>query len=142
MSHKPVFQGDDNLALHKVQSNASSSFVGYIVMWSVEQYLKAEKFLNVKTTLGDAVRSNERKHEYGFDGGYSFDDWKIKPVHDLIAAFYRYKTKYNPLFPDEFDEEDEKWKWYDFLKSVNESTFNRRLILSRYCLITSFYRST
>ena len=51
----PCFRGDENSSLREVQCNLFMSTVGIIVHEAHANYFKAEKLLNIKTTLGDKI---------------------------------------------------------------------------------------
>ena len=141
----PVFRGDDNSALQKVQSDAYSEAIGYMVHEAVTQYFNAEKFLNTKTTLGDKIREEEKESlRRGGTGKFSFDHRTIQNAHDVIAGNYRYLTPYFPLFPDfpdKFDKDREELKWIQYLDKES-IVICKCLAFNRCCLIACVYANS
>ena len=136
----PLFRGDENSSLREVQCNLFMSTVGIIVNEAYDNYFKAEKLLNIKTTLGDKIREREKENR----GDFTFDPWTILGAYEAIAANYRYQTPYFPLFPDfpdKFDKDREELKWIQHLD--NQSiVICKCLAFNRCCLIACVYANS
>ena len=136
----PLFRGDENSSLREVQCNLFMSTVGIIVHEAYDNYFKAEKLLNIKTTLGDKIREREKENR----GDFTFETRPIQGVYEAIAANYRYLTPYFPLFPDfpdKFDKDDEKWKWLQHLVKEIKVLYEC-LAFTRCCLIACVYANS
>lgn len=84
----PNFPGDDDQRLFHMQHDAYSPALWTIVNAAKERFLEAEKVLRCSPTMGVAVRQLN-----------SIDHRTVQNMHDLIAAWYRFKRKTERLFP-------------------------------------------
>lgn len=97
----PNFPGDDDQRLFKMQHEAYSEALWTIVEATRKRYLDAECILRCYASMSIQVRQL-----------CSIDHRTVQDIHDLIAAWYRFKRRTERLFPLEADLVDE---WYSFL---------------------------
>jgi len=96
------FPGDDDQRLFHMQHDAYWEFIWTIVNAARKRYLDAESVLRCYAPMSIQVRQLE-----------SIDHRTVQDVHDLIAAFYRFKRRTEILFPLESNLRDD---WYSFLR--------------------------
>lgn len=105
------FPGDDDERIFTVQHQCYFDMIGTIVNASVKQYLHAELILRHYGAMSIQVRQVE-----------SFDHRTVQDVHDLIAAWYRFKRRTERLFPLESDL-SEDWRRF-FWRETEELCFS------------------
>lgn len=106
----PMFPGDCNKTLMKVQHELYLSLLPYLYGCARERYLKAAHLVGVETELFQLIKD---KH--------GFDHRVLQHAHDHIAAFYRFKLDDGgqiPLGtgPEQYDELLRQ-RWSEFVRA-------------------------
>ena len=83
----PNFPGDDDKRLFDMQSDSYWDFIWTIVNVARERYLGAESVLRCYAPMSIQVRQLN-----------SIDHRTVQDIHDLIAAWYRFKRRTERLF--------------------------------------------
>ena len=96
----PNFPGDDDERLFHMQHLCYSEALWIIVNTVRERYFDAEAVLRCYASMSIQVRQL-----------YSIDHRTVQDMHDLMAAWYRFKGKTERLFPLE---PDLKQDWCEF----------------------------
>ena len=97
-----IFPGDEDERLFRVQHEAYPDFVWTILQIAKERYLNAEAVLRCAAPMSIQVRQLEL-----------WDYRAAQDIHDLIAAYYRFKRRTELLFPLEPNLRED---WYWFLR--------------------------
>jgi hypothetical protein len=96
----PRFPSDDDERLFEIQRLSYSKALWIIVDAARERYLDAEAVLRCYASMSIQVRQL-----------CSIDHRNVQDIHDLIAAWYRFKRRTERLFPLE---PDLKQDWCEF----------------------------
>jgi hypothetical protein len=98
----PTFPGDDDQRLFNIQTYSYWDSIWTVFKVARERYLYGESVLRSFGSM--SIQSLQFE---------SFDHRTIQDVHDLIAAFYRFKRRTESLFPLEPNLCED---WYAFLR--------------------------
>lgn len=97
----PNFPGDDDKRLFDMQHSCYSKALWTIVESARERYIDAESVLRCYAPMSIQVRQLN-----------SIDHRTVQDMHDLIAAWYRFKRRTERLFPLGCDLKED---WFSFL---------------------------
>ncbi len=99
------FPGDDDERIFDAQHQCYGEVLWIIVKAAIKQYSHAEAILQCCGSMSLQLRQVESE---------SFDHRTVQDVHDLIAAWYRFKRRTERLFPLEADLRED---WHEFART-------------------------